>query len=52
LRDLGYEEDRNLEIEQRYADGNAERLPILVGELIAAKVSVIVTASIPFALAT
>ncbi|WP_084807490.1 ABC transporter substrate-binding protein [Bradyrhizobium sp. NAS80.1] len=52
LRDLGYEEDRNLEIEQRYADGNAERLPILVGELIAAKVNVIVTASIPFALAT
>src|SRR5215471_21289567 len=51
LRDLGYEENKNLKIEQRYADGNAERLPILVGELIAAKVNVIVTASIPSALA-
>jgi putative ABC transport system substrate-binding protein len=51
LRDLGYEENTNLEIEQRYADGLLERLPSLVDELIKAKVSVIVTGSIPAALA-
>jgi putative ABC transport system substrate-binding protein len=51
LRDLGYEEHRNLEIEQRYADGVIERLPTLVDELLKAHVSVIVTGSIPAALA-
>jgi putative tryptophan/tyrosine transport system substrate-binding protein len=51
LRDLGYEENKNLEIEQRYADGLLERLPGLVDELVKANVSVIVTSSIPSALA-
>lgn len=51
LRDFGYEENNNLEIEQRYADGVIERLPTLVDELARAHVSVIVTASIPAALA-
>jgi putative ABC transport system substrate-binding protein len=51
LRDLGYEENKNLEIELRYADGLIERLPMLVDELTKAHVSVIVTASIPAALA-
>ena len=51
LRDLGYEEHKNLEIEQRYADGVIERLPTLADELAKAHVSVIVTGSIPAALA-
>jgi putative ABC transport system substrate-binding protein len=51
LSDLGYEEHKNLEIEQRYADGVIERLPTLVDELTKAHVSVIVTGSIPAALA-
>jgi len=51
LRDLGYEENKNLEIEQRYADGFPERVPTLVNELAKANVSVIVTGSIPSALA-
>ncbi len=51
LRTLGYEEHKNLEIEQRYADGQPERLPGLVDELVKANVSVIVTSSIRSALA-
>src|SRR5215211_1869019 len=49
LRDLGYEENATIKIEQRYADGNAQTIPKLVGELIEARVDVIVTASIPAA---
>jgi ABC-type uncharacterized transport system substrate-binding protein len=52
LRDLGYEENKNFIFEQRYADGNPERIPTLVGELVAANVDVIVTGSIPSAIAT
>jgi ABC-type uncharacterized transport system substrate-binding protein len=52
LHDLGYEENKTLEIEQRYADGDAQKLPRLVGDLIATRIDVIVTASIPSALAT
>jgi len=51
LSDLGYEEHKNLEFEQRYSDGVIERLPTLVDELTKANVSVIVTGSIPAALA-
>jgi putative ABC transport system substrate-binding protein len=51
LRDLGYEENKNLEIEERYANGLIERLPTLADELAKAHVSVIVTGSIPAALA-
>ena len=50
LSDLGYEEHKNLEIEQRYADGVIERLPTLADELAKAHVSVIVTGSIPAAM--
>ena len=51
LRDLGYEEGRNIVIEYRWADGNYDRFPALVAELIAAKVDAIVTAGTPAALA-
>ena len=47
LRDLGYEEGRNLVIEYRWAEGNYERFPALISELIAQKVEVIVTAGTP-----
>jgi putative ABC transport system substrate-binding protein len=42
LRELGYVEGRNVIIEYRYADGKLDRLPELVGELLANKVDVIV----------
>jgi putative ABC transport system substrate-binding protein len=51
LRDLGYEEGRNIVIEYRWAEGEYERLPALIGELIASKVDVIVTAGTPASLA-
>jgi len=45
LRDLGYEEGRNLQIEFRDAAGNPDRLAGLAAELVALKVDVIVTAA-------
>jgi putative ABC transport system substrate-binding protein len=51
LRELGYEEGRNIIIEYRWADGKYEQFPALVAELVAAKVDVIVTAGTPAALA-
>ena len=42
LRDLGYVEGQNISIEYRWADGNFERLPDLVAELVPLKVDVIV----------
>jgi putative ABC transport system substrate-binding protein len=47
LRELGYEEGRNIEILYRWAEGKYERFPALVAELIAAKVDVLVTAGTP-----
>jgi len=41
LRDLGYSEDRNVKIEARFADGVAERFPVLVADLLALKPAVI-----------
>ena len=49
LRDLGYVEGQNLVIEWRWAEGNYERFPKLVGELVAQKVELIVTAGTPAA---
>jgi putative ABC transport system substrate-binding protein len=43
LRDLGYVEGRNVEIEYRDAEGKPERLSALAAELVALKVNVIVT---------
>ena len=51
LRELGYVEGRNLLIEYRWAEGNYESLPALIGELLAMKVEVIVTAGTPATLA-
>jgi putative ABC transport system substrate-binding protein len=51
LRDLGYEEGRNIVTEYRWAEGKYERFPVLVAELLAVKVDVIVTAGTPATLA-
>jgi putative tryptophan/tyrosine transport system substrate-binding protein len=47
LRDLGYDEGKNIVIEYRWADGKYDRFPSLIAELIALKVDVIVTAGTP-----
>jgi ABC-type uncharacterized transport system substrate-binding protein len=47
LRDLQYIEGQNIVIEDRWADGRAERFPELLAELIRSKVDVIVVASTP-----
>jgi putative tryptophan/tyrosine transport system substrate-binding protein len=51
LRDLGYAEGRDIVIDYRWAEGNYERFPVLVAELIAAGADVIVTAGTPAAFA-
>ena len=51
LRELGYEEGRNILIEYRWADGDYQRLPDLIDNLLAANVDLIVTAGTPAALA-
>jgi putative ABC transport system substrate-binding protein len=51
LRDLGYVEGKNIQIETRSAEGNADRLPGLVAELIASKVDIIVASLTPAAVA-
>ena len=43
LRELGYVEGKNIFIEWRHAEGNADRLPSLAAELLRIKVDVIVT---------
>ena len=43
LRELGYVEGKNILLDYRYADGQAERLPELAAELVRLKVDVIVT---------
>jgi putative ABC transport system substrate-binding protein len=45
MRELGYNEGRNLTIEVRYAAGRAERLPALAAELVGLRVAVIVAGS-------
>jgi ABC-type uncharacterized transport system substrate-binding protein len=42
LRDLGYVEGRNITLEYRFADGQADRLPALVAELVRLPVDVLV----------
>jgi putative ABC transport system substrate-binding protein len=51
LRELGYVEGRDVAIEYRWAEGQYERFPALIAELIALKVEVLVTAGTPAALA-
>jgi putative ABC transport system substrate-binding protein len=43
LRDLGRIEGKDFVFEYRYAEGNADRLPVLAAELIALKVDILVT---------
>jgi putative tryptophan/tyrosine transport system substrate-binding protein len=45
LRELGYFEGKNIVLEYRYANGRLDRLPELAGELVSAKVDIIVTRS-------
>jgi putative tryptophan/tyrosine transport system substrate-binding protein len=47
LRGLGYIEDKNLVIDNRNAEGKAERLPSLVSELVALSPDVIVAVATP-----
>ena len=47
LHDLGYVEGRNIAIQLRWADGQAERLPALAADLVRADVKVIVTLEPP-----
>src|SRR5512137_1261888 len=51
LRELGWVEGRNLLIEYRYAEGQADRLPALADELVRLKVDLIVATPTPSALA-
>ena len=43
LRDLGWIDEKNISIEYRYSDGQNDRLPDLVADLIRLKVELIVT---------
>ena len=47
LRELGYEEGRNLAIELRFANGRLESLPSLAAELVRLKVDAIVASTTP-----
>ena len=47
LRDLGYEEGRNISIEYRWANGRDERLPMLAAELARLNPDVLVTHATP-----
>ena len=51
LRDLGYVEGQNIIVEYRWAEGRAERLPVLAAELVSLKVDVIVASGTPAPLA-
>jgi putative ABC transport system substrate-binding protein len=51
LRERGYVEGKDVVIEYRWAEGQYERFPDLIAELIRAQVEVIVTAGTPAALA-
>ena len=43
MRELGYEEGKNIAIEYRYSEGKFDRLPSLAAELVSSKVDVVVT---------
>ena len=47
LRDLGYIEGKNIQVEYRYAEGNLDQVPGLVTELVQLKVDVLVVGFLP-----
>ena len=47
LRQLGYEEQKNIAIHYRFAEGDYDRLPALAAELVTSKVDVLLTHSTP-----
>ena len=47
LHGLGYVEGRNIVLEERWAEGNLDRLPSLATELVGGNVDIIVTATTP-----
>lgn len=47
MRELGYDEGRNVSFEWRFADGRFDRLPALAADLVAKKVDVIVVSGTP-----
>src|SRR5437899_9082573 len=51
MRELGYEEGRNVAYQTRWAEGRLERLPGLTAELLALKLDVMLEASTPAVLA-
>jgi putative tryptophan/tyrosine transport system substrate-binding protein len=51
LRELGYEEGKNLVVESRFANSEYERLPVLARELASLKIDVFVAAGEPALLA-
>jgi putative ABC transport system substrate-binding protein len=51
LREYGYEEGRNLMVERRYAQGDAERFKEFAAEMVRLKVDIIVVVTTPAALA-
>ena len=51
LREQGYVEGQNVVVVERWADGNVERFPVLLDELVQAKVDIILVASTPGAVA-
>jgi putative tryptophan/tyrosine transport system substrate-binding protein len=47
LRDLGYIEGKNIQVEYRYGEGERDRIPRQVAELVQLKVDVLVVRSLP-----
>jgi putative ABC transport system substrate-binding protein len=47
LRDLGYFEGKNIQLEYRFAEGKLDRMPALVAELVQLKPAVIVVSAVP-----
>jgi putative tryptophan/tyrosine transport system substrate-binding protein len=47
LKDLGYREGRNLQVERRYAEGRAERFQEFAEEMVRLKVDVIIVSTTP-----
>jgi putative tryptophan/tyrosine transport system substrate-binding protein len=51
LREMGYSEGRNLVVERRYAQGNAERFAEFAAEMVRLNVDIIIVTTTPAALA-